>query len=242
MNALTTLGEQVVSQAISGMTLRCQSRHLPRTRIDSRTSLNILRNCWPRCGLAAAGLVTGIAFGQTNSELVGLINSFRSEPQSCQGQRIDVVGPLGRDAALARVKPGAGVNLLEAARKQGYQAARLEAIWVSGPTDAAAAIKLIRERYCRQLRSPRYAQIGVSRIGVAWQILLARPVVSADLGQWERAGREILRLISVARTGQNLRRPTIQRNAPARLDSGSGRRRPCPQSGNGESKLLSSSW
>ena len=162
-------------------------------------SLNVMRTCWIRCGLAAAGLVSGIAFAQESSELVGFINAFRSEPQSCQGERIDAVGPLAPDAALARVKPGAGGNLLEAAREQGYQAARVEAIRVSGPTDAAATMKLISERYCRQLLSQQYAQIGVSRTGVVWQILLARPVVSADLGEWGQAGREILRRTNSAR-------------------------------------------
>ena len=91
-------------------------------------NLNVMRNCWTRRGLAAAGLACGIAFGQESSELVGLINAFRSEPQSCQGERINAVGPLAPDAALARVKPGASGNLLKAAREQGYQAARIEAI------------------------------------------------------------------------------------------------------------------
>jgi len=162
-------------------------------------NLNAMRNCLIRCGLAAAGLFTSIASGQESSELVGLINAFRSEPQSCQGERIDAVGPLAPDAALARVKPGAGGNLLEALKEQGYRAARVEAIRLSGPADAAAAMKLVREPYCRQLLSQQYAQIGVSRTGAAWQILLARPVVSADLGEWGQAGREILRLTNSAR-------------------------------------------
>jgi len=162
-------------------------------------NLNIMRNRWTRCGLAAVGLFTGIASGQESSELVGLINAFRSEPQSCQGERIDAVGPLAPDAALARVKPGAVGNLLEALKEQGYQAARVEAIRVSGPIDAAAVMQQVRQRYCRQLLSQQYAQIGVSRTGVAWQILLARPVVSAGLAEWGQAGREILRLTNSAR-------------------------------------------
>jgi len=163
-------------------------------------NLDATRNGWTRCGLAATGLVCGIAFAQESNELIGLINAYRSEPQSCQGERIDAVGPLAPDAALARAKPGAGGNLLKAVKQQGYQAARVEAIRVSGPADAAATMKLIREHYCRQLLSQQYAQIGVSQTGVTWQILLARPVVSADLGEWAQAGREILRLTNNART------------------------------------------
>jgi len=162
-------------------------------------NLNATRNCWTRCGLAAAGLVSGIAFAQEGSALVDLINAYRSEPQSCQGKRIDAVGPLAPDAALARVKPGAGGNLLEALKAQGYQAARVEAIRVSGPADAASAMKLVKDHYCRQLMSKQYAQIGVSQTGVAWQILLARTVVSADLGEWSQAEREILGLTNQAR-------------------------------------------
>lgn len=112
-------------------------------------NLNVMRNCWIRRGLAAAGLFCGIAFGQEGSEFVVLINAFRSEPQSCQGERIDAAGPLAPDAALARVKPGAGGKLLEALKEQGYQAARVEAIRVSGPANAAAVMKLVREHYCR---------------------------------------------------------------------------------------------
>jgi len=162
-------------------------------------NLNVMRHCWACCGLAAAGLFSGLAIAQESNDLVGLINAFRSEPQSCQGKRIEAAGPLAPDAALARVEPGVGGDLLEAVKKQGYQAARVEAIQVSGPADAAATMKLIRERYCRQLLSQQYAQIGVSRTGVVWQILLARPVVSPDLGEWGQAGREILRLTNSAR-------------------------------------------
>lgn len=162
-------------------------------------NLNVMRHCWARCVIAAAGLITGTASAQESAELVGLINAFRSEPQSCQGERIDAVGPLAPDAALASVKPGAGANLLEAVKKQGYQAARVEAIQISGPTDAAGAMNLIRKPYCQKLLSQQVAQIGVSRTGAVWQILLARPVVSADLGEWAQAGREILRLTNSAR-------------------------------------------
>jgi uncharacterized protein YkwD len=162
-------------------------------------NLNVLRNCWILCGLAAAGLFNSIAFAQEGSELVGLINAFRSERQSCQGKRIDSGGPLAPDAALARVKPGAGRNLLEAVKDQGYLAARVEVIRISGPADAVAAMKLISTRYCQQLLSQQYAQIGVARTDVTWQILLARPLVSAELGQWGQAGQEILRLTNSAR-------------------------------------------
>jgi len=162
-------------------------------------NLNVMRNGWTRCGLAAAGLLSGIAFAQDSSELVSLINAFRSEAQSCQSKLIDAVGPLAPDAALARVKPGAGGNLLEAVKAQGYPAAQVEAIQVSGPDDAAAVMKLVKARYCRQLLSQQHAQIGVSRAGVVWQILLARPVVSADLGKWEQAGQDVLGLTNKAR-------------------------------------------
>ena len=162
-------------------------------------NLNVIRNCWACRGLAAAGQFSGLAIAQESNDLVGLINAFRSEPQSCQGKRIEAAGPLAPDAALARVEPGASSDLLEALKKQGYQAARVEAIQVSGPADAAATMKLVRERYCRQLLSQQHAQIGVSRTGVVWQVLLARPVVSPDLGKWGQAGREILRLTNSAR-------------------------------------------
>ncbi len=58
---------------------------------------------------------------------------------------------------------------------------------------------LLRERYCRPLLSADYAEIGVSRQGDAWQVVLAQPLLAADLGDWREAGGEILRLVNEAR-------------------------------------------
>lgn len=132
-------------------------------------------------------------------ELTALINDYRGAPQSCDGKRTAPAGPLAPDPVLARVQIGSGAQLQDALKGAGYQAAQAQALSVSGPTNTRAAFAFIKQRYCRALLNPRYAQIGVSRDGGTWRIVLARPVLSPELGEWRAAGEEILRLTNAAR-------------------------------------------
>ena len=155
-----------------------------------------------RCAVqlaAFAGLTAGMASAQEESELATLINAYRDSSQTCEGRQTAASGPLAPDHVLARVQITAGGQLDDALKGAGYQAARAQAITLAGPTNPAAAMALIKQRYCRSLLSPRFAEIGVSRDGNTWRIVLARPLLSADLGEWREAGREILRLTNAAR-------------------------------------------
>jgi len=144
-------------------------------------------------------MTVGPAFAQSSRELVNLINDYRSEERRCDGSRRRAAGPLAAHAGLSNVQLSAGSDLLSALKKQGYQPARVQAMSFSGPASASSAMALMKRRYCRPLLEAEYADIGVSREGNTWRIVLARPVLSPDLADWPEAGREILRLTNQAR-------------------------------------------
>lgn len=154
------------------------------------------------CGVLLAGaLMAGTVSAQESGELANLINAYRSSPQTCAGRQAAPAGPLAPDPALARVQMPPGVPLQDALKDAGYQAARVQAITVSGPANPGAAMRFIRQRYCRLLLDPRYSEIGISREADTWRIVFARPLLSADLGGWREAGKEILKLTNAARAG-----------------------------------------
>jgi len=148
---------------------------------------------------ALLALSSGTASAQESSDLIGLINTYRSASHACEGSRSASVGPLSAHPALAGVKAGSGRELQEALKERGYQAAQVQAITVSGPTRAVSVMKFIAQRYCRTFSSTRFTDIGVSHSPGTWHIVLARPLLAPDLGEWRAAGAEILRLTNSAR-------------------------------------------
>jgi uncharacterized protein YkwD len=146
-----------------------------------------------------AALGPAIASAQDAAELVALINTYRSAPQDCAGKRTVAVNPLAPDAHLDNVPTQSGRPLQDALKARGYPAARAFSITVSGPRDAGAVMNLIKRSHCGPLLDAQYSSIGVSREGRTWRIALARPVLSANLGEWRAAGEEVLRLTNSAR-------------------------------------------
>lgn len=154
--------------------------------------------------LALAALVAGLSCAATaaardSADLVGLINDYRAAPPPCAGAPMATTGPLTPSSALANAPALTGRELQDALRAAGYAAARALVITLSGPDDAAAAMRLLAERYCRELSSPRYAEIGIARVGKDWRIVLARPLLARDLGSAREAGMRILELVNAAR-------------------------------------------
>ena len=144
-------------------------------------------------------LPAALAYAQ-ESELVALINEYRSAPQNCEDKSYPPAGPLAPDAVLARVKVKPGASLEDALQEAGYRAAHVQTITVLGPASARGIMAFIRKSYCRVLLSPRYAEIGVSRRNNTWHIVLAQPLLSADLGDWQDAGMRVLELVNDARS------------------------------------------
>lgn len=144
-------------------------------------------------------LTAPAAFSREGNELAVLINDYRQAAQACEGRRSQPVGPLAPDPALERVQIASGTQLQRALKQAGYQAAQAQAIAVSGPVNAKSAMGAIKERYCRMLLNPQFTAIGVSRNANTWHVVLAQPLLSGDLGGWQEAGREILKLVNAAR-------------------------------------------
>lgn len=148
-------------------------------------------------------LLTVLLAGEVRADeaqvLIGLINALRDAEQACDGAKAEAVGPLAPADALAVAPATDGAQLQDALSKAGYRPAKLQAVSISGPTSAQVAMGALRQRYCNALRSEEFAEIGVSRQGNTWQVLLAKPLLPPDLGDWREAGRAILKQVNAAR-------------------------------------------
>lgn len=139
------------------------------------------------------------AHAQESDPLIGLINEFREAEEACGSGEAQAVGPLAPNAALAVAPATSGAQLQQALQDGGYRPSKLQAISVSGPGDAQSAMQALKQRYCAPLRSHEFAEIGVSRQGNTWQVLLAKPLLSPDLGDWQQVGKNILQRVNEAR-------------------------------------------
>ena len=133
------------------------------------------------------------------AELISLVNAYRGTHQYCAGRTHPPAGPLAPEPQLARIPLARDSDLLGMLKSAGQRVARAQAIVLSGPRSAAAAMALLRDKYCDSMLSPHYAQIGVAREGSTWRVILAQPLLSPDLGGWKEAGNEILGLTNAAR-------------------------------------------
>ena len=135
-------------------------------------------------------------------ELIGLINAYRAAPGQCGGRQASPAPPLAPHRVLAGVRIGPGTFLELALERAGYKAEHAEAIYVSGPDDAAAAMDAIRLPYCRTLLNPKFSAVGAARSGGSWQLVFAEPFVETPpiaLPDLQESGRVILALVNAAR-------------------------------------------
>jgi uncharacterized protein YkwD len=130
-------------------------------------------------------------------ELVDLINAYRAAPAGCGGR--PPAPALVPETALSQVQVHSGTFLESALRSLGYRADRAEAMSLTGPQDARAAMELLQQKYCAKLLDPGLSAIGSARSGNAWQIVLAHPLAMPVLPDWEEAGRQILDGVNRAR-------------------------------------------
>jgi uncharacterized protein YkwD len=134
--------------------------------------------------------------------LIELINEYRADPPACEGQSFQPLPPLAPDSRLAQTRIGPGKNLQEALQESGFRASQVEAVSLSGPPNASQAFRFATDHHCRVLLSNRYSVIGVSRQGNDWQIVMAQPLMSQDLGSWQAAGKQVLEHVNAARGRQ----------------------------------------
>ncbi|WP_085579993.1 MULTISPECIES: CAP domain-containing protein [unclassified Pseudomonas] len=153
--------------------------------------------------LRLAALSVGLAFAASamatdESQLVESINSYRSQPQRCGTQASSELPPLSADPRL--ILPASGVvDLQQAMARASYPMVNVQAISLNGPRDAAAAMKAIQESFCQVVLDPQFVDVGVSRSDRDWRITLARPLLSARLGDGPSEGQKLLEQLNAAR-------------------------------------------
>ena len=150
-------------------------------------------------GFFALVASVGVASAQSTTELVDLINAYRAGGHVCEGKRTAPARALVINPVLADRRIVESEQPIVALKARGYLAAYAEVVFVSGPRNSADLMQYIDQKYCRVLSSAEVTEIGLQQEGRTWHIVLARPQLAPDLGDWRQAGMEVLRLTNVAR-------------------------------------------
>jgi uncharacterized protein YkwD len=150
-------------------------------------------------GLSLGLLFAGSAVAADEAQLIESINLYRSQLQRCAGQVSSELPPLSADPRLVLTAPSIG-NLQQAMATAGYPMKNVQAISLSGPRDAASAMKAIQESFCQIVLDPQFVDVGVSRQDREWRIVVARPLLSARLGDAQAEGQKLLTELNAART------------------------------------------
>ncbi|MHC8367184.1 CAP domain-containing protein [Pseudomonas sp. ZT5P21] len=148
--------------------------------------------------LSLGMLFAAKALAVDEKQLIDSINDYRSQMQRCAGQVSAELPPLAGDPRLALSPTNLG-NLQQAMVTAGYPMKNVQAISLSGPRDVPSAMKAIQESFCQIVLDPQFVDIGVTRQDREWRIVLARPLLSARLGDWQAEGQKLLAELNVAR-------------------------------------------
>jgi len=153
-----------------------------------------------RLAALSVGVVFAIpALAGDESQLIESINSYRSQPQRCGSQASNELPPLSADPRL-RLRATGAVDLQQAMASASYPMVNVQAITLNGPRDAASAMKAIQESFCQVVLDPQFVDVGVSRDDRDWRIVLARPLLTARLGDAQSEGQKLLSELNVARS------------------------------------------
>ncbi|MEX5574313.1 CAP domain-containing protein [Pseudomonas lijiangensis] len=148
--------------------------------------------------IAVVSLSSVDALATEETQLAESINLYRSQVQRCGGQVSMELPPLVSDSRLVLPATGSG-DLQQALARASYPMVTVQAISLSGPRDAQSAMKAVQESFCQVVLDPQFVDIGVSREGREWRIVLARSLLAARLGDWQAEGQKLLELINTAR-------------------------------------------
>lgn len=165
--------------------------------VRSREMFMRVRSFILRLAALSLGLLSAAA-GAEEAQLVESINAYRSEVQRCAGQASEELPPLAADPRLV-LPVGGGGDLQQALSAAAYPMVNVQAISLSGPRDAQAAMKVLQESFCQVLLDPQFIDIGVSRLESDWRIVLARPLLGGRLGDWQAEGQRLLEQVNGAR-------------------------------------------
>ena len=153
---------------------------------------------WQGCLLVLLMGICGAAQAAEDLALIETINSYRSEVQRCGVQASEPLPPLTNDPRL--ILPANGTaDLQDSLSAAGYPLVNVQAITLSGPRNAQAAMQALSESFCRVLLDPQFIDIGVSQQDRDWRIVLARPLLSGKLGDWQAEGQQLLERLNAAR-------------------------------------------
>ncbi|MFJ4495614.1 CAP domain-containing protein [Pseudomonas atacamensis] len=153
-----------------------------------------------RCAALSLGVVFATsALAADELQLIESINSYRSQPQRCGTQASNELPPLSADPRL-RLPASGAVDLQQAMTSAHYPMVNVQAITLNGPRDAAAAMQAIKESFCEVVLDPQFVDIGVNRVDRDWRIVLARPLLTAKLGDAQSEGQKLLTQLNTARS------------------------------------------
>lgn len=153
-----------------------------------------------RCAALSLGVVFATsALAADELQLIESINSYRSQPQRCGTQASNELPPLSADPRL-RLPASGAVDLQQAMTSAHYPMVNVQAITLNGPRDAAAAMQAIKESFCQVVLDPQFIDIGVNRVDRDWRIVLARPLLTAKLGDAQSEGQKLLAQLNTARS------------------------------------------
>lgn len=145
--------------------------------------------------------VAAAASAQTadESRLLALIAQARA--RGCPGHD-GVDAPLHWSAALARAAPlieNKREPALAAAEKQGYRATRMFHADFDGYRTAADVVKALSKFYCAALTEPKFTDIGLSRRGSTWLVVMAARMDFPQLADRRAVAAQVLQLTNEAR-------------------------------------------
>jgi uncharacterized protein YkwD len=145
-----------------------------------------------RALMVVYALLAAPARAATPGEIVALINAYRAAPAACAGRPSPALAPLQANAVLEKVRLAPGRFLQQDLARTGYRAAQVQAIGVSGPSDAPAIMQLLREQHCATLRDPLLTDIGVTGANDQWSIILAAEDIVVPLPSQQDAVAAVL--------------------------------------------------
>jgi len=150
------------------------------------------------CLLIALYIITPPAQAEGERQLVQAINAWRAQPQRCEGQVSRALPALTFRPAVS-LPVGYDGGLRDGLKAAGYQAANVQSIHLVGARDVATAFAMLQRQYCDSMLDNQAADIGVSRVGAQWQLVLAKPLVDTRLTDTRTADKSLLAQVNAAR-------------------------------------------
>jgi len=150
------------------------------------------------CLFACVPVLSSPVHASGERQLVEAINDYRAHPQRCDRRPAQRLSALTLKQSLA-LPIGYGGGLRDRLKASGYKAVTVRSMRVVGAQDAEDAFDMFQDEHCAALLDSQYADIGVTRAGREWQVVLAKPVLDGQTGDARSAGKALLAQVNAAR-------------------------------------------